>query len=135
MSYFSMGKVRVSHFVLQESRNPQKSFWCRRNLQRIVLNVECLASKGLPSILSRSLEGEDYAKRREKGEIHGSLLDKEVEKFDDHGCPKTRSCIKQLKKIRFARVAYSESRPQFTLQSARQNCLVTGQRSILIWKF
>ena len=42
---------------------------------------------------------------------------------------------KQMKKGGFSRVTCFGTRPRFTVQSARQNCLVTGQSSIWSCKF
>ena len=38
--------------------------------------------------------------------------------------------LKQIKKLGFGRVSHSDTSPHFTIQSAREICLVTGQGSI-----
>ena len=40
--------------------------------------------------LSKKCKGWKLCKKKRKSKIYGNLLDKEVEKLDDHGCPKNR---------------------------------------------
>ena len=42
--------------------------------------------------------------------------------------------LEQIEKSEFARVNNSDTRPNFFVQSARQSCLVKGQRNIWGWK-
>ena len=78
----------------------------------------------LPDILPSDVNGEYFAVGTEKGKVLGSLMGKEVENLEDHGCPKVQDLVDE--KIGFVRVTHSDTRPQFTVQSARRNCLITG---------
>ena len=48
---------------------------------------------GLSNILLEAVKGEYLAKRFEKYKILGNLLDKEVEKLEDHGYPKVQDLV------------------------------------------
>ena len=56
--------------------------------------------------------------------ILDSLMDKEVEKLDDHGSLKVQKLFDA--QIWFSWVTWSDTRPQFFLRSASQKCLVIG---------
>ena len=44
----------------------------------------------LSNILPRAVKGRYFAKGTEKGKILGTLLEKELENLEDHGCPKVQ---------------------------------------------
>ena len=90
----------------------------------IVWNSGRLNYSELPNFLLSDVNGEYFAKKVEKGKILGSLLDKVVENLEDHGCPKFK--ISLMNRYGIARITQSDRRSNFTAQSARQNCLVTG---------
>ena len=52
-----------------------------------------LDSSELSNILPRAVKREYLAKGTEKCTILGNLLDKEVEKLEDHGCPKVQEIV------------------------------------------
>ena len=56
-------------------------------------------------------------------------MDKEVANLYDHGCPKVEILLilNQMTKGGTAPVTHSDTTPHFTVQSAEQKCLVTGQ--------
>ena len=56
-------------------------------------NSGCLDYSENPNILPKDAEGEEFAEETEKCEIPGNLLDRDVEKLDDHGCPKIRDLV------------------------------------------
>ena len=60
----------------------------------------------------------------EKCNILESLICKDVENLEDHGCPKVQDIFD--KKSGFVRVTHSDTRPHFTVQSIGQNSLVIG---------
>ena len=74
--------------------------------------------------LPRAIKGDYFRKRLEKCKILGSLWDKDVEKLEDHGCPKVQDLVGE--ELGFAGVTQSDTRPHFTVQSVKENCLVTG---------
>ena len=47
----------------------------------------------LPNILPSDVKGENFGKGTKRCKILGNLLDKEVEKLDDHGCPKVQDLV------------------------------------------
>ena len=65
-----------------------------------------------------------FAKGTEKSRILGNLLDREVESLEDRGCPKIQDLSDA--EIWICSNTHSNTRPRFTLQSVKQNCLVTG---------
>ena len=66
----------------------KQAVWCTRNLHGIVWNGRRLDYRGLRSILPRVLKGQYSGIWTENCQILATLLDKEVENLDDHGCPK-----------------------------------------------
>ena len=92
--YYGVGSFhwwQSSGFFVSSSKKVQThqaSFCCTRNLPGFVWNSGCLDNSELPNILPRYVKGEYFAKGTEKCKILGSLLGKEVENLDDHGCPK-----------------------------------------------
>ena len=88
----------------------------------------CLDYSVLVNILPRDLMGEYFAKGSEKGTIYGNLMEKDEETSEDHGCPKVQDLVDE---DMWNCSSYpSDTRSHFTVQSASQNCLVTGQGSI-----
>ena len=65
----------------------KQAFWCTRNLHGIVGENGRLDYIELSNNLSRVVKDEYFAKGTEKCTIHGNLLNREVEKLEDHGCP------------------------------------------------
>ena len=57
--------------------------------------------------------------------------DKAVENLEHHSCLKKQNLLilEQLENCVCARVTLSNARKHFTVQSAKQNCLLTGQSS------
>ena len=56
-------------------------------MKRIVWNSERSSNKELLNILPIDVRNDYFAKRLENFKILDSLLGKEVDKLDDHGCP------------------------------------------------
>ena len=71
----------------------KQTFFCTRKFHRIVWNSRSLDYSELANILPKDVKAECFAKGTEKCKIIGILLNKEVESFDDHGCPKTRDLV------------------------------------------
>ena len=68
--------------------------------------------------------------KKQKQESLGNLMDKEVEHLDDHGCPKLRDVVDPESNETMwilLKLPIQKQKPQFTVQSTRGNCLVTGQ--------
>ena len=65
-------------------------------LHGIVCNSGHLNDRELPNILPSDIndvKGEYFAKRTEKCQLHSSLMGKEVENLEDHGCPKVQDLV------------------------------------------
>ena len=125
LGVFIDGKVQGYSFLPEKKYKPTKqSFCCTRNLHGNLWNSGRLDYSELSNFFARAVRGEYCAKGTEKRKILDSLMDKEVENLDDHGCPKSK--ISLMKKYGFVRVTHSDKRPHFTVQRARQICLVHG---------
>ena len=94
MGDFNIRNVQGYSFCPPKKCKPTKqAVWCTRNLHEIVWNSGRLHYSELPNILPRDIKGEFFAKRTEKCKILASLMDKEVETLDDHGCPKVQDLV------------------------------------------
>ena len=122
--------VQGFSFRAQEKYKPTKrAFWCKRNLHRIVSNSGCLDYSEFPNIVPSDVKSEYFAGTTAKCKILDRLLGKEVENMDDHRCPKSRDLFDEEMWI----CSNYTSRHKTTLhclESAKQNCSVTGQCSI-----
>ena len=103
--------------------------WC-------VLDSECLDYTELLNILVTDVKGEYLAKKTENSKVLVKLLDTDVEKFDDYGCPEfiLLLIVKEMKKSGFLRTTHWGIRLHFTVQSAREKWLLTDQGSIWVCK-
>ena len=70
----------------------KQTFWCTKNLQGIVWNSGRFDYSELPNVLPRYAKA-DFFKRTKKYQFRRSLMDKEVESLDDHGCPKVPDLV------------------------------------------
>ena len=94
MGVFNDGRVQGYSFHPPKKYKPTKqAFCCTRNLPRIVWRSGRLDYSQLANILTTAVKGEDFANGREKCKILGNLLDKKVEKLEDHGCPKVQYLV------------------------------------------
>ena len=116
LGVFVDGRVQRYSFRPPKKYNPTKqSFWCTRNIDRIVWNSRRLDYSELPNILPRDAEN---------SRILASLMDKGWKILMIRAVPKFK--ISLMKKCGFARVTHSDTRRHFTVQSAMENCLVFG---------
>ena len=90
-----------------------QAVWCTRNLHQIVGNSGRLYYSELPNILASDVKGEYIAKEQKQSETLGSLLGKELENMDDHGCPKVQDIVDE----EFNQVTHSDTRLHTTVQS------------------
>ena len=87
-------RVQIYSFRPPKKYKPTKqAFCCTRNLHGIVWKSGRLDYSELANSLTRAVNGEYFAKGRKKCNILGNLLDKEVEKLEDHGCPKAQYLV------------------------------------------
>ena len=127
---------RVQGYSLRPPRKykpTKRAFWRTRNLHGIVWNSGSLDCTEIPIFFQKDVKGEYFAKGTEKRKILGNFLDKKVENLDEQGCPKFQDFVDE--DIWFSWVAFSDTRPHFTVQSVGQKCLVTGQCSDWSCKF
>ena len=119
------GKIQGYSLRPPKKYKPTKqAFWWTKNLHKIAWNSGCLHYSELSNIFPRAVNGEYYSKRTKKCKIHVNLLDKEVENWEDNGCPKVQDLVDE-ETWSYSSIHW-DTRPHFTLQSARQNCLVTA---------
>ena len=119
------GKVQGYSFCPPKKNKPTKqAFRCTRSLHGVVWNSGRSDYSESSKIRPWAIKGEYFRKGRKKCKILGHLRDKEVKNLEDHGCLKFK--ISLMKKIGFARVTNSDTRPHFTVQSVKQNCFVKG---------
>ena len=102
----------------------KQAFWCTRNMHGIVWNSGRLENSEFSNILPRAVKCEFFAKGTEKCKILGNQLDAEWNFWKTTAVLKFKISLKE--KLGFARVPHSDTGPHFTVQSVRQNCLVTG---------
>ena len=89
LGVFIDGKVQGYSFRLQKNTNPQnKRSDVQEKCTALCGKSRCLDLNELRNLLSRDVKGENLAKDTETYEILGNFWKKEVENFDDHGCPK-----------------------------------------------
>ena len=88
-----MAKFTDTHFVLQKYQTTKQGFCCTRNWHGFMWNSGRLDYIELSNVLPRAANGENFAKRTEKCKIVGNLLVKEVERLEDHGCPKVQEFV------------------------------------------
>ena len=79
--------------------------------------------------LQKDLSAKYFAKRTEKWKFLNNSMDKEVEKLDDHGCHKNQELVDSDKQMWIAPATHSHTKLHFSVQSQRQNCLLSGQCS------
>ena len=118
-----IGIFRDTHLVIQKSANSQsKQFWCTRNMHGVMWNSGRLDYSERLHVLPRDV-GVYFLQKEENCKFLASLLDKELENWMILAVSKSK--ISLMKKCGFARFTDSNKRPHITVQSARQNCLVT----------
>ena len=59
----------------------------------MVWNIGCLDYSEFPNIRPRNMKSDYFAKVTQKCNVLGISLDKDVEKLDDHACPKFREFV------------------------------------------
>ena len=120
-----MASFRDTHFVLQKCTNPQsKRFGVHKTCTELCGTVDVWNVVSLQTfILGLYRVNTLQAKGTEKCKILDNLLDKEVENFEDHGCPKDQDLVEEESWI----CSYYSFRHKTTLhsESVKQNCLVT----------
>ena len=113
-----MEKFRLLLLTTKKYKPTKQTFWCTKNLHGSVWNSETLDYSELSNIILRAVKGEYFAKGTEKSKILGNLLNKEMENLEDHGCIKVQDLVDKEKW--FPPVTHSNTRPHFTVRSARQ---------------
>ena len=124
---------RDTHFVLQKNKPTKQAVGCTRNLQVNLWNSRHLDYSELPNIFHRDVEAEYFAKGTENARFLAIYWIKRWKNWKITAVPKFK--ISLIKKTGFAPVTHSESRPHFTVRSARQRFLVYGLYSFQSCKF
>ena len=94
LGVFFDGKVQGYLFRPPKKYKPTKQpFWCKRKLNGIVWNSGRLVYSELSNILPRAVKGEFFPKGLKECTILGTLLYKEVENLEVHGCPKVQDLV------------------------------------------
>ena len=76
-----------------------------------------------------------FAQWTEKGKHLSKSLAEEVDKLDDHGCPKIEELVKHMKKGGFVPATHSDTRLHKTVQSEQQNCLSLENSALEVANF
>ena len=88
------GNYQANSFRPPKNYKPTKqAVCCTRNVHGILWNSGHLDFSDLSIILSNEVKSEKFAKRTEKCMNHGSLMCKEMENWEDHGCPKVQNLV------------------------------------------
>ena len=83
-----------THFVLQKSTNPEnKRFGEQKTCTKLCGTADVWIRESFQINFPSPVKGEHFAKGTEKCKILGILKDKEVEKLEDHGCPKFKDLV------------------------------------------
>ena len=123
-----MAKCRVTLFVLQKNKPTKQAFWCQRNLHGIVWSSESLDYSELPNILHREVKGEYFAKLPEDARFLANFWVTSWKNWLNMAVPKLHFSL--VKRLKIAQVTISDTRSHSTVQSARQNCFVTGHCNV-----
>ena len=105
-------------------KRPRQAVWFTRNLHGFFWNSGRLDYSELPNFLLRDVMAEYFAKKQKNARFLPVQWGKCWKTWMIMAVPKFS--ISVMKKCGFARVTHSDTRPHFTLPSARQNCLVAG---------
>ena len=114
----------------QAKTHKTKSLLYKKNWNRIVGNSGCLDYIEILYILPRNIKGEHLPKRTEKSKLLGGFMDIAVEKLKAARTLEILLTRKHAKKIGFARVNHSDTRPHLTVQRSRQKGLVIAQGGV-----
>ena len=97
LGVFIDGKVQGYSFrPPKKFKTTKQAFWCTRNLQGNVWNSGRLDYSELSNILPGAVKRQYFAKGTEKCKILRNLLDKEVENWQDYGCPKVQDLVDEI---------------------------------------
>ena len=77
----------------------KQAVWCTENLPGSVWNSGRLHYGELPNIFPSDVTGDYFANATEKCKILGSLMGKELENLEDHGCPKFRDLVDERRNV------------------------------------
>ena len=134
LGVFVKGKVQGYSFRPPKKYKPTKqAFRCTRILHRFVWNCGCLVYSELANILQRAVQGEYFVKEQKNARLLALYSIKVWKVRKIMTVPKFK--ISLMKTCGFARVTHSDTGTHFTVQSARQNCSVTGWCTILSCNF
>ena len=118
---FLIGMFRDDQFNLKQGAR-ERAFWSTGNSDRTLRNSEGLDYRELPNNLPKVVKARNFVKGTEEIKVGGILLDEEVEKLDDHDCPRIKVLLilKQMKTHVFARYTHCGKKLHFTVRNARE---------------
>ena len=128
--FLIMGTLRDTHSILQKSTNRRsKHFGVQEICTEKCWTVVVGTTVSFRTFPIKKLKPKNSQKETEKGKILGSLMDKEEKILVIVAVSKYKNLLnlQQMKTTGFVRVTNSDIGPQITVQSASQNCFVTGQ--------
>ena len=121
----------------KEAQFLETNIFVYKKMARISVEQWMFGLSELVKILPRDLKCEYFAKATKICKILVNLPDKELENLKDHYCPKTGDVVDPLadeKRLIYSRYPFRHNTTVHCAQSARKNCLVTGQCSIFCCK-
>ena len=130
LGFFNNGNFQGFLLRPPKQYKPTKqTLGCTRILHGTVWNTGFLDCCQVFNVRLRDVKCHYVAKGPNKCKVLGNLMDTDSENLIDHGCPKIRDFEETDEKSEFAPVTHSEPRTHFTVQSAKQMILETGQCS------
>ena len=104
-------------------QSTKQAFCCSRNLHERLCNSGCLYYRELAKFLPRAVRDECFSKRKNTSFLAIYWIRRwKIWKI----MPVPMFKISLMKKCEFVRVTHSDKRRHFTVESAAQNCLLTG---------
>ena len=119
------GKIQGYSFRPPKKYKPTKqAFWSSSNLHGIVWNSGRLHYSEFSKFLPRAVKVITFQKEQKKERFLSFYWIKRWKIWKTTAVPKFK--ISLLMKLGIAPVTHSNTRPQFTVQSVKQNCSLTG---------
>ena len=128
MGVFVDGNVQGYSFCPPKiSKSTKQLYGVPEERHRNVWKSKYFDKSELSNALLKDVSAGYFSKGTEKCKHWSNLLDKAVENRDEHGCPKNQQLVdpKAVEKEEIAPATRSDTRPPFTVQSKKQNYLVT----------
>ena len=108
------------------SKSTKQIYGVPRKRQRKVWKSKRFDQSDLSSVLHKDVSAGCFSGGTEKCKLLSILLDKEIENWDEHGCPKNQQLVdpKAVEEKEIAPATRSDTKPPFTVQSKKKNKFV-----------